>query len=167
MYEQVLAAIVVTFAAARGESAAIILREGSQGPEVTELQVLLDYAGYNPGAINGIFGPQTKAAVLKLQQAKKLTANGVVGAETWQAVLIDEYLFWPEGPGVFLKEGSRGPKVKELQQRLNSRANANLIADGIFGRKTTAAVINFQKSTGRPQTGIVGASVWGNLVNWR
>ncbi|MCU0516942.1 MAG: peptidoglycan-binding protein [Oscillatoria sp. Prado101] len=167
MYEPVLAAIVVTFAAARGESAAIILREGSQGPEVTELQVLLDYAGYAPGALNGIFGPNTKAAVLKLQQDKKLTANGVVGAETWQAVLIDEYLFWPEKPGVFLKEGARGPKVKELQQRLNSRGNVNLITDGIFGRKTKAAVINFQKSTGRPQTGIVGASVWGNLVNWR
>ncbi|WP_017717838.1 peptidoglycan-binding domain-containing protein [Kamptonema formosum] len=167
MYEQFLAPIVVTVAAARAESAAIILRQGSQGPEVTELQVLLDYAGYPPGSLNGIFGPQTKAAVLKLQQAKKLTANGVVGAETWQAVLIDEYLFWPEGPGVFLKEGSRGPKVKELQQRLNSRGNVNLIADGVFGRKTKAAVMNFQKSTGRPQTGIVGASVWGNLVNWR
>ncbi len=151
------------FVAIREESVAIILKEGSQGPEVTELQVLLDYAGYSPGATDGIFGPKTKAAVLKLQQAKKLVVDGEVGPKTWLAVLVAPFI-WPDQPGVFLKEGSTGPKVKELQEKLNNKAKANLIADGIFGPKTKAAVINFQKSKGRPQTGIVGASVWGDLV---
>ena len=40
---------------------------GSTGPEVTLCQQALAARGYSPGAIDGLFGPQTKAAVVHYQ----------------------------------------------------------------------------------------------------
>ena len=34
-----------------------------------------------------VFGPEMEAAVKRLQQAKKLTADGIVGKDTWPALL--------------------------------------------------------------------------------
>lgn len=58
-----------------------------------------------------------------------------------------------------LKEGSKGEAVKELQTKL--RVNA----DGIFGPKTKAAVIEFQRSKGLTPDGIVGPYTWEQLAN--
>ena len=60
-----------------------VLRIGSQGQTVRELQTLLKKAGVYSGAIDGVFGRQTQASVMKLQQSKKLSVDGVVGAKTW------------------------------------------------------------------------------------
>jgi peptidoglycan hydrolase-like protein with peptidoglycan-binding domain len=59
------------------------LREGSKGPAVKELQNLLKAKGFNPGPIDGAFGPKTKAAVLSFQRAKGITVDGIVGPQTW------------------------------------------------------------------------------------
>jgi uncharacterized protein with LGFP repeats len=53
--------------------------------------------------------------------------------------------------------GSRGADVKYLQTKLK------LTADGIFGAKTKAAVIAFQKSKGLTADGIVGPKTWAAL----
>ena len=63
-----------------------IVRIGSQGQSVKDAQSALKKAGFDPGAIDGIFGRQTQAAVMKFQQSKKLAADGVVGAKTWTAL---------------------------------------------------------------------------------
>ena len=57
----------------------LILRNGSKGDEVMELQKFLNNAGYNSGATDGIFGPKTKAAVIKFETENKLKGDGVVG----------------------------------------------------------------------------------------
>ncbi len=51
-----------------------------------DAQSALKKAGFYPGAIDGIFGRQTQASVMKFQQSKKLAADGVVGAKTWTAL---------------------------------------------------------------------------------
>jgi peptidoglycan hydrolase-like protein with peptidoglycan-binding domain len=66
------------------------LQMGSTGPDVRRLQILfvmtklLDYTG-----IDGNFGPQTQEVVKSFQQSSNLTADGVVGPATWNALPAD------------------------------------------------------------------------------
>ncbi|MFA6301063.1 MAG: peptidoglycan-binding protein [Candidatus Paceibacterota bacterium] len=56
-----------------------LLKKGSIGNEVTELQKFLNAAGYSVGTADGKFGAITEAAVIKFQTAKGLTPDGIVG----------------------------------------------------------------------------------------
>jgi len=63
------------------------LRQGDRGSAVTRFQTLLRFAGFNPGPIDGIFGPRTQAALLAFQRSvKELEVTGVVDVETWVAL---------------------------------------------------------------------------------
>ncbi|MCL6597921.1 MAG: DUF1906 domain-containing protein [Alicyclobacillus macrosporangiidus] len=65
-----------------------ILAQGAQGPDVQVLQALLNKYGANPVlAVDGQFGPATLAAVKAYQTAHKLTADGVVKADTWASLV--------------------------------------------------------------------------------
>ena len=64
-----------------------VLKNGSRGNAVKALQTLLNGAGYSCGAADGIFGANTVTAVKAYQKAKKLTADGIVGAATWGKLL--------------------------------------------------------------------------------
>ncbi len=69
------------------ESLLVPLRQGSKGPAVKAAQVELGKEGYAV-AVDGIFGPQMKAAVMKaavrkLQSRTGHTADGIVGRNTW------------------------------------------------------------------------------------
>ena len=65
-----------------------VVRIGSSGPSVKELQEALNATGAAepPLAADGAFGPATLGAVRSYQRAVGLTADGVVGAKTWAAV---------------------------------------------------------------------------------
>ena len=60
-----------------------VLREGMYGPAVTRLQERLKALGAYDGAIDGVFGPQTAAAVRQVQARHDLETDGVVGPRTW------------------------------------------------------------------------------------
>ena len=64
-----------------------LLKSGSTGENVKALQILLNGRGYPCGTADGEFGSKTLTAVKKLQKAKKLTQDGIVGALTWAALL--------------------------------------------------------------------------------
>lgn len=49
---------------------------------VKQIQCLLVYLGYDPGAIDGADGPQTRAAVKAFQQAEGLDPDGIAGPQT-------------------------------------------------------------------------------------
>ncbi|NLN40849.1 MAG: peptidoglycan-binding protein [Clostridiales bacterium] len=59
---------------------------GSMGPEVEMLQRILYSIGYNPGPIDGIFGPLTRSAVVRFQLDNGLVPDGIVGPKTWAAI---------------------------------------------------------------------------------
>lgn len=62
----------------------LMLRQGSQGDRVWTLQARLQRLGYDPGPLDGQFGPQTEQAVRQFQQASSLAVDGVVGPITWR-----------------------------------------------------------------------------------
>lgn len=63
-----------------------VLRYGDRGPEVERLQRLLADRGYEPGPVDGIFGPLTRSAVLRAQSALELAVDGIVGRQTLSAL---------------------------------------------------------------------------------
>ncbi|MFB2839683.1 peptidoglycan-binding protein [Floridanema evergladense] len=64
-----------------------ILRVGSQGQAVRDVQALLNQQGLYRNAPDGIYGPQTRAAVRQFQQSQNLAVDGIVGPQTWGAML--------------------------------------------------------------------------------
>ncbi|MCQ4079772.1 peptidoglycan-binding protein [Streptomyces sp. RB6PN25] len=56
------------------------------GPDVAELQCLLQHAGISPGGVDGNFGPLTEAAVIQAQKRYHLDIDGQVGPKTWAAL---------------------------------------------------------------------------------
>lgn len=63
------------------------LEKGCEGASVEALQTILNGLGYNCGKADGEFGDNTEKAVKAFQKAHKLTADGIVGAKTWAALL--------------------------------------------------------------------------------
>jgi peptidoglycan hydrolase-like protein with peptidoglycan-binding domain len=65
-----------------------VLRRGSTGRDVTRLQCILRWSfGQESIVPDGNFGPVTEQAVRNVQAFCKLTVDGVVGKQTWTAVL--------------------------------------------------------------------------------
>jgi peptidoglycan hydrolase-like protein with peptidoglycan-binding domain len=62
------------------------LNPGDEGEWVTYLQQTLEYQGYSPGDIDGVFNEATANAVRAFQEANGLPANGVVDAQLWEAL---------------------------------------------------------------------------------
>ena len=75
----------------------IVLRRGMNGPSIAQVQERLNELGANPRlATDGNFGPLTEAAVIAFQRANGLTADGVVGPNTWNALFSRNPI--PPGP---------------------------------------------------------------------
>ena len=73
-----------------------ILRKGqlSGEPPVARLQFMLNFVkGVDELDVDGIFGPKTEAAVRAFQQNENLSVDGIVGRQTWTALLRRWLLF--------------------------------------------------------------------------
>lgn len=62
------------------------LKQGSKGLAVVDLQTKLQEHNFNPGAIDGIFGRDTKQALVAFQNSLGLTPDGIAGTNTWAAL---------------------------------------------------------------------------------
>jgi peptidoglycan hydrolase-like protein with peptidoglycan-binding domain len=60
-----------------------ILRIGSQGEAVSELQAALRLLGFYTEAVDGVYRESTAIAVSRFQESAGLTPDGVAGPETW------------------------------------------------------------------------------------
>ena len=79
--------VVDNIAGPKTLNACIMVREGARGNITRWIQNKLNSLGYNCGNADGIFGNNTKSAVMKLQQARGLVVDGIVGNNTWKALL--------------------------------------------------------------------------------
>ena len=153
------------------------LRRGSRGNEVKLIQYYLPSID-----ADGIFGPATENAVKAFQSEYGLTADGIVGRDTWNRLqdayfstlnsLPDEYRSYSSllYPGYVITTGASGNVVTQLQTFLNVIAANNsavpsVAVDGVYGNETRNAVIAVQKLSGLEQTGAVGALTWNAIVN--
>jgi putative peptidoglycan binding protein len=135
----------ITLLGAAGPVQAAVLKRGSHGPRVAQVQRWL---GLTP---DRVFGPATKRAVKRFQRRHGLTADGIVGPATWAALRSAHARASHSGGG------SRTGAVRELQRALG------ITADGIFGPGTEAAVKSFQRNHGLTADGIVGPATWSAL----
>jgi len=62
------------------------LRLNDSGDQVLELQQRLANLGWFTGPETGFFGTQTEAAVIRYQRARGISADGIVGGETADAL---------------------------------------------------------------------------------
>jgi lysozyme family protein len=136
----------------------VTVRMGDDGPNVLLLQQRLMANNCDPGGLDGMFGPDTLAAVTQFQRAKRLTVDGIVGPQTWSALLA------PVTKKPTLRKGSTGPGVVLLQDKLTALGYACGGSDGKFGNQTLAAVLAYQKDNGLYADGIVGPQTWAALM---
>ena len=134
-----------------------LVKQGDRFFPVRTLQQLLR-ARQNPVAVDGIFGPNTKAAVQAFQRSKGLAADGIVGPNTWPKLVVQ------------VKRGSTGDAVRGVQEVMDHHDQSDGEAppvqiDGIFGPRTDAFVRGFQSALGTPSDGIVGPITWRGLVS--
>lgn len=152
-----------------------ILRQGSSGEAVSELQTRLKAVGCYDGSITGYFGTQTRDAVIRCQQRNGLRPDGIVGPETYNIFARGSDTTDSGTPtygtesystpayGQILRLGDRGQAVSALQSRLRDRGYYYGQVDGIFGADTESAVLQLQRDNNLTQDGIVGAQVYAAL----
>ncbi len=136
-----------------------LIKSGSRGNFVFLLQFILNNQYGANLSVDGIFGNNTRNAVLKFQQENSLSTDGIVGPNTWKTLLT-----LPAYP--LLREGSRGAYVTLLQQLLESNLYPVGNIDGIFGSRTLSAVRAFQRDNSLTVDGLVGPNTWSALTNF-
>lgn len=114
------------------DSIEVLSKYGSRGNEVTQIQTKLKRWGYYNGNIDGIYGSQTVNAVKYFQRKNGLTADGIAGPKTLQAM------------------GITTSSSNNTTSSNSNTSNINLLAKLIYG-----------ESRGEPYTGqvAVGAVV--------
>jgi peptidoglycan hydrolase-like protein with peptidoglycan-binding domain len=121
--------------------------------QVAGLQIGLYRYGHYSGAIDGIAGPQTKAAIAKLQRSVGIEPDGVAGKRTRAAL----GRFGRPGFGSrVLKPGMFGFDVSVLQFLLSKRGYPPQALNSKFGPVTEQQVRKFQKKAGLTVDGVVG-----------
>jgi putative peptidoglycan binding protein len=127
-------------------------QQGSTGEDVKSVQYLVTAHGNSTG-VDGVFGPLTKSAVEAFQSSHGLSADGIVGPQTWPQLIIQ------------VQQGSNGDAVRAVQSQVHGRGDgAHIAIDGIFGSETNEAVRAFQTLLGLSVDGIAGPQTWDHLV---
>jgi peptidoglycan hydrolase-like protein with peptidoglycan-binding domain/DNA invertase Pin-like site-specific DNA recombinase len=120
---------------------------------VRALQRALRSLGWAPGRVDGLFGPRTESAVMRLQQATGLEADGIVGPRTRGAIRGAHDQVLRRGAGYAQAGGA--VRVRKLQRELRRRGLRPGPVDGRFGPRTEAAVARLQRAVRLPAHGVV------------
>jgi peptidoglycan hydrolase-like protein with peptidoglycan-binding domain len=124
-----------------------LVRAGGRDDLVTPVQYLLRDHGFDV-AVDGVYGPQTAAAVQKFAASQRaVEVDDVVGNLTWPELVVQV------GPG------STGDAVRAVQVLF-----PQLTVDGVFGPDTESAVRKFQEMWGLTVDGIFGIQSWHTFV---
>lgn len=140
----------------------LTLQSGSQGRHVRLLQQALGVV------VDGMFGPETEAAVRSYQAARGLTVDGVVGPQTGAALAGKAVAF-----SAASQSSSSDPRAVEASRHEPAAAKSmaaspvvrlqealGVQVDGTFGPETEAAVRHLQGRRGLTVDGVVGPRTW-------
>ena len=169
------------------------LRQGDRGTAVFTLQrqlnrITKDYPFLGLLTVDGVFGSRMTETVKRFQKQFNLTADGVVGRQTWYKIsyiyvsVKDLAELTSEGEtaagtlsdgtwgDTVLRVGSSGSAVEQLQFWLNTLAQyessiPSVTVDGVYGSGTASAVRAFQRRYGLSVDGVVGRATWTELYN--
>lgn len=125
-------------------------------PAVSIAQLLLR-PYYATIRVDGVFGPQTRAAVMAFQVRTHRRVTGMLGQDDW-AILCDRST---------VTIGSRGNAVRAVQLLLNHRLpmGRQLVVDGVFGTGTSMTVKDAQRAAGLQPTGLVDRATYAALLH--
>lgn len=147
---------------------------GEQSTDVRKMQDKLKSKGYYRGAVDGKFGPSTKAAVIKFQKDVGINADGKPGHVTLTALYKGKtavnqadnserlYTTNPTDPHT-LYYGCTGSRVRKLQSALRAAGVYKGNIDGIYGDLTYDAVRKYQRKKGLAIDGMAGAKTIASL----
>jgi murein DD-endopeptidase MepM/ murein hydrolase activator NlpD len=123
------------------------------GAGTAALQVGLHARGLYAGTIDGLPGPGTRTAVVRLQRRAGLAVDGVAGPATRRA------LGWRGRPGLgtrVVHARERGWDIASLQFLLGRAGFPSGAVDGVLGARTAAALRRFQAWAGLGADGRAG-----------
>ena len=130
----------------------VILRQGSRGAAVVALQRALHVTA------DGAFGPKTRSALVTFQTLQHISPNGVADRLVWDRLEKRDFPLLGYR-GLTLKQGAKGVAVVALQQALR------VTPDGSFGPKTLAAVRAVQTRAKLAPSGVVSGVTWVAVEN--
>lgn len=148
-----------------------VLRVGSSGSVVSDLQTRLRELGYYTSTIDGLFSTGTQSAVEAFQAANGLSADGIAGRETQDklystsAVAKTVSAQSNQDGYSLLQNGSYGTSVRKLQVRLSELGYYSGGADGVYGTATETAVKSFQRNNGLSGDGQAGEATQTKLFS--
>ncbi|WP_102048827.1 peptidoglycan-binding domain-containing protein [Pygmaiobacter massiliensis] len=175
-------ALYTDFAALQGEGevyCGIVAGSGDRGAVVKSMQQQLGamqslYTAIQSIAFDGIFGPDSAAALRQFQAQFNLTADGSYGSLSFsllKSALEDMEVGNPlrvttRYPGYSIMLGSSGDTVRFIQSYLSRLGGSipQLTIDGQYGSLTQNAVMQFQASKGLQIDGVVGSATWRALI---
>ncbi|MFF3356800.1 peptidoglycan-binding protein [Streptomyces sp. NPDC002917] len=128
-----------------------LVKSGSQGDTVAAVQLLLTAHGYRTDT-DTAFGPATTAQVRSFQRDRSLDDDGIVGPDTWHALVITA------------RPGGHGPAVTAVQRLLAVHGHP-VGNDGIFNTPTVEAVGAFQEEHHLAKDSVVGPDTWAALLS--
>jgi N-acetylmuramoyl-L-alanine amidase len=135
----------------------LAIGRGDAGPAVIEIKAILRTLSLlDTDDGDDVFDDRVEQAVRAFQQARGLSVTGQVTEETWRSL---DAARWTLGARVLACEQPEpifGDDVLELQERLLELGYDLGRADGIFGRRTAAAVATFQREVGLVADGVCG-----------
>lgn len=121
----------------------------TQTPMVEGIQRELAVNGFDPGGIDGRFGPKTSEAIRAYQRAAKLPLTGCPSQE-----LLDHVSF--HLPKVYSRSRPAAPTPEvEVQEGLTMRGFYVGAVDGRIGARTRDAIRQYQREANLPVDGKV------------
>ncbi len=138
-----------------------VLRVGSTGSDVSDLQARLVELGYMT-TITGKYDTDTHDAVAEFQTRNGLASDGIAGRQTQDLLYSSSAqpkaisVSTPSTEYILLKRGASGLDVRKLQGRLAELGYYAGGVDGIYGESTETAVKTFQRNNGLSGDGQAG-----------
>lgn len=152
------------------------LYKGCTGSDVRVLQRLLKDLGYYTGAVDGIFGSNTRTAVQNFQRKNGLGVDGIAGKNTFRILLSGEAV-GPSGSGgsggsghlpadrSYLQFGDENEQVLAMQIQLQALGYYSGPLSGYFGTQTRTAVRAFQSRNSISVDGLAGRITLGLMFS--